>query len=652
MSDAPPGTPGYQRFFAELKRREVFRVAAVYGAVGFVVLQVADLLAEGLALPDVVLRTATFLVLIGFPIAVVLAWAYERTPQGMKRTDPAATGEIDAIVAESPSKRWPAGLLALAGVAALVWGAWLVGKRAGESGAETAEPSMTAETSGSGRTAPGTDAVLQLAYADLSEDARPSIAVLPFVNMSSDEEQEYFADGMTEELLNALAKIRELRVAGRTSSFQYKGQDKDLRQIGDELGVRYLVEGSIRKQDDQLRITAQLIDAEDSFHLWSETYDRKLDDIFAVQEEISTSIAEALEVSLGLSGDEALVIPTADLAAYDLYLAGQARLRERNEGVAEAVRLYGAAVARDSGWAPAWAGLAQAQALVPYYSTTEATEVAVEGVTTEEWEFALAEAERAARRALELDPYNAAAEVALGNVIRDRRQWQAAERHYLRALEIDPDNVEAHQQYAEHLAAVGRQDEAVRSAERGVELDPTSAIRSYVLGYILVDLGRNADAVAPLERARELDPELLRVLPTLSDAYGALGDWDRAEQTIRDGLATGAQLLGASSAVEQALLDRQMAEYYGAMRSADGRALEACCAEVVYPWEYGLIGDIERALDALEKLAASDPGYGNKWLGSLWSPLWDGYRSDPRFVETLRRVNLEGVEPQRSPTGT
>ncbi|MBK5097199.1 MAG: tetratricopeptide repeat protein [Gemmatimonadetes bacterium] len=649
MSDAPPGTPGYQRFFAELKRREVFRVAAVYGAVGFVVLQVADLLAEGLALPDVVLRTATFLVLIGFPIAVVLAWAYERTPQGMKRTDPAATGEIDAIVAESPSKRWPAGLLALAGVAALVWGAWLVGKRAGESGAETAEPSMTAETSGSGRTAPGTDAVLQLAYADLSEDERPSIAVLPFADMSREGDQEYFADGMTEELLNALAKIRELRVAGRTSSFQYKGQDKDLRQIGSELGVRYLVEGSIRKQDDQLRITAQLIDAEDSFHLWSETYDRELDDIFAVQEEISTSIAEALEVSLGLSGDETLVIPTADLEAYDLYLAAQARLRQRNEGVAEAVRLFGAAVARDSAWAPAWAGLAQAQALVPYYVRAE---FGLEGVTKEAWERSLADAEQAARRALELDPSNAEAEVALGNVIRDRWQWQAAEAHYVRALEIDPDNVEAHQQYAEYLAASGRLDEALRSARRGVELDPTSAVRVYVLGYILRSNGRYDESISAELRAIELDSTLVRAQFGLIQSYALIGEFDRAESRGTDVVIPLVAEMDGLSSEERSTWEAEYRSMFEALGNGDAAALEACCPRQANSYTFSLIGDMDRALDALALEARTSVNFGTFAQSRMWMAHWDDVRSDPRFQEAARIYNLEGVEPHRSPPGS
>ena len=649
MSDKPPGTPGYQRFFAELKRREVFRIAAVYGAVGFVVLQVADLLAEGLALPDVVLRAATFLVLIGFPIALVLAWAYERTSEGVKRTDPAATGEIDSIVAQPPAKRWPAGLLALAGVAVLVWGAWLVGKRAGESGAEAAAPSMTAETSGSGQTATGTDAVLQLAYADLSEDERPSIAVLPFADMSREGDQEYFADGMTEELLNALAKIRELRVAGRTSSFAYKGEDKDLRQIGNELGVQYLVEGSIRKQDDQLRITAQLIDAEDSFHLWSETYDRQLDDIFAVQEEISMSIAEALEVSLGLSGDETLVIPTADLAAYDLYLAAQARLRERNDGVAEAVRLYTAAVARDSGWAPAWAGLAQAQALIPYYVRVDG---GLQGVTTETWERSLADAEQAARRALELDPSNAEAEVALGNVIRDRWQWQAAEAHYVRALEIDPDNVEAHQQYAEYLAGSGRLDEALRSARRGVDLDPTSAIRVYVLGYILRSNGRYDESIAAMIRAIELDSTLLRAQFGLSFTYLLIGDFDRAESRATNVIIPLVAELDSLSPEERSTLEVDTHSMFEALRNGDGAALEACCPQQANPYTYSMIGDMDRALDALVHRARTDVRFGTIAQHTMWMAAWDDVRSDPRFQEAVRIYNLEGVEPHRSPPGS
>ena len=647
MSDKPPGTPGYQRFFAELKRREVFRIAAVYGAVGFVVLQVADLLAEGLALPDVVLRAATFLVLIGFPIALVLAWAYERTSEGVKRTDPATTGEIDSIVAQPPTKRWPAGLLALAGVAALVWGAWLVGKRAGESGAEAAASPLTAETSGSGQTATGTDAVLQLAYADLSEDHRPSIAVLPFADMSPDGDQEYFADGMTEELLNALAKIRDMRVAGRTSSFAYKGEDKDLRVIGDELDVRYLVEGSVRKQGDRLRITAQLIDAESSFHLWSEAYDRTIDDVFAVQEEIAEAIAEELQVSLGLDEQASLVAPTADLDAYEMYLTGRARMRERGAGVHEAVRLFEAVVARDSAFAPGWAGLAQAYALTPFYEPGAVTDETGADI----WGPALDASEQAAVRALAIDPRAAGAEIALGNVFRDRWEWEQAEAHYLRALEIDPDDAEAHQQYAELLAAVGREDEALRSARRSVALDPTSAIRLNVLAYILLQNDRAEESIAQAELAIVHGPELPQPYRNLSRAHLVLGNVDEAEMWER---REHIPRLGFDSETAE-LRDRQAEARFAALRTGDVEAYDRCCKSSTTPGDYAIMGDAGRAIEALRDWHLDRPRFNALPFNRLWSPGLDSLRDDPRFQEVLEEIlahgGLGGAQLQRAPAG-
>jgi TolB-like protein/thioredoxin-like negative regulator of GroEL len=642
--------PIHQRLFAELKRRHLFRVMAVYGAVGFVILQVVELLVPALLLPEWTYRLVALLLLVGFPIAIVLAWAFESTPDGVRRTDPAESGELEAIAAAPAAKRWPSGLLAVAGAAVLIGSVWLAGRRAGESASEP-RMSRTADAgeiaAGTRGAAAGDDAVLQLAYADLSDDTRPSIAVLPFADMSREGDQEYFADGMTEELLNALAKIRELRVAGRTSSFQYRGQEKDLRQIGEELGVRYLVEGSIRKQDDRLRITAQLVDADDSFHLWSETYDRTLDDIFAIQEEISEAIAAALEVSLGLTGDETLVMPTADLGAYDLYLAAQARVRERGDGVKEAVRLYEAAVARDSAWAPAWAGLAQARALLPYYPDSVIGSVE----SRDEWKQSLDDAEAAARRALAIDPSNSGAEVALGNVMRDRRQWGDAEPHYLRALQIDPDNVEAHQQYAEYLAASGRLDEALRSARRGVDLDPTSAIRLLVLGYILRVNGHSPQAIATLERAVEIDPSLLRAQFNLAGTYVSSGDFDQAERVLLEETFPRLEASGRMTSEERATRSEQVRREMAALRGGDIEELEACCAPVSWG-SYLKLGEEEKALDALAAHARADVGFGTVRQSGMWVARWDGLRSDPRFREAARLMNLEGVEPRRAPPGS
>ena len=630
MSNAP----GYQRFFAELKRRKVFRVAAVYGATGFVVLQVADLLAEGMELPSVVLKTTTFLVLLGFPIAVVLAWALELTPEGVKRTDPAETGELEAIASQPAGKRWPAGVLALLGVAALVAGAWWVGR----STAPGAEDSASAANSGSGGDR-GAE-VLQLAYADLDADQRPSIAVLPFADMSPDGDQEYFADGMTEELLNSLAKIRDIRVGGRTSSFAYKGQDKDLREIGSELGVQYVVEGSVRKQDDRLRITAQLVDATDNFHVWSESYDRTIDDVFAVQEEIAEAIAEELQVSLGIDEKQSLVAPTGDLDAYELYLTARSKMRERGEGVEEAVQLFEATVARDSGWAPGWAGLAQAYSLVPHYQDAESRD---EYWST--WETSIDASEAAAIRALELDPRNAGAEVALGNVARERWEWESAERHYLRALEIDPDDVEAHQQYAELLTAIGRLDEGLRSARRAVALDPTSAIRLNVLGYILLANRRIEEAIPQLELAIVHGGAFPGPYNNLERAYVRLGDYDRAEAIARDEILPRFFDPGASEQEqEEVRLELQLG--YDAIRAGDTSAFSACCDRNGWDFELVLaLGDTARAFEDLAGSFLERPRIGPIYY-AIWTEALDGYRADPRYQEMLRYAGLEGVEPK------
>ncbi len=216
----------YQQFFAELKRRKVFKVAAVYGAASFILLQMADLLGQGLRLGDTFLPFITAIVLLGFPLALILAWAFEVTPEGVQRTGAASAGEIEGLVSAPISQRWPAGLMALAGVGALVAGAWWVGRQTAVESATSSADNIAA--------AP---AEVRLAFVDPSEDPRPSIAVLPFADMSRDGDQEYFSDGITEEILNTLAKIHDLRVSARTSAFAYKNVQLNLRDIGLELGV-------------------------------------------------------------------------------------------------------------------------------------------------------------------------------------------------------------------------------------------------------------------------------------------------------------------------------------------------------------------------------------------------------------------------------
>jgi TolB-like protein/Tfp pilus assembly protein PilF len=472
------------------------------------------------------------------------------------------------------------------------------------------------------------------------------VAVLPFADMSPEGDQEYFADGMTEELLNTLAKIRELRVAGRTSSFAYKGQEKDLREIGRELGVRYLVEGSVRKQDDRLRITAQLVDAGDNFHLWSDAYDRTMDDVFAVQEDIAGAIAGELQVSLGLEEGDGLVAPIYDLEAYEKYLTARALMRERGAAVHEAVRLLEEVVASDSTWAPGWAGLAQAHSLTPFYNPGDYTQTG-----EETWGPALAAAEEAAFRALELDPRVAGAEVALGNVFRDQWEWAKAEQHYLRALSLDPDDVEAHQQYAEMLAGSGRADEALRSARRAVALDPTSAIRLNVLGYILETNGRIGESIAQLEVAVVHGADFPMPYINLSRAHMLLGNLDEAERWDREEYIP---RLGFDAETSE-LWDGAAAARFRAFRTGDRDAYERCCSGRGPASDYLLLGDTLQAIEVLGDRYLGRPRFNGGALHELWSPLLDGIRDDPRFREVfdeiLEYAGLEGAVLKRAPAG-
>ncbi|HSM07418.1 MAG TPA: hypothetical protein VLA33_00190 [Gemmatimonadota bacterium] len=297
MSETPSSLP---RLFAELKRRRVFRVMAVYGATAFVLLQAADLLAQGMGLSDQVLRITTFLVLVGFPIAVVLAWAFESTPDGVRRTEDATPEEISAIIALPASRRWPAGLLALAGVALLV-GGWWIGRQGGAQAANMGSTTSVADAS----------------------TAAASIAVLPFADLSEAGDQAWFADGLAEEILNSLAALHELKVTARTSSFQFRDGDRDITEIADTLGVAHVLKGSVRRIGDELIVTAQLIRAADGTHLWSNTYQRDAADLFDVQRDVAEKVAAALDIFLDDRKREAMFrTGTRDVEAFEAYLRG------------------------------------------------------------------------------------------------------------------------------------------------------------------------------------------------------------------------------------------------------------------------------------------------------------------------------------------
>ncbi|MCL7985450.1 MAG: adenylyl cyclase, partial [marine benthic group bacterium] len=310
--------PAHQRFFAELKRRKVFRSAALYGAGAFAVLQVADIVFPAVGLPDSAITWLVVLSVLGLPVAVVLAWTFDLTVEGMRRTEMAETAELEAIAMQPRSQRWPAGILALVGIGLLMLGSWWVGVRSSGSD-EAADPGAAAGE-------------VQ------SAESVESIAVLPFVNIGGDPSDEPFSDGLTEELGNALAQIEGLQVAARSSAFAFKDQDVGVRAIGRELGVGSVVEGSVRRSGGTVRVSAQLSRTSDGFRLWSNSWERELTaaNVFAIQDEITTDIARALTRELRPGAATAISARrTEDLEAYDLYLLGRHRWATRD---VEAIR--------------------------------------------------------------------------------------------------------------------------------------------------------------------------------------------------------------------------------------------------------------------------------------------------------------------------
>jgi len=601
-----PSASGYKRFFAELKRRKVFQVAAVYGAGMFGVLQGADILVQALHLPESLVTLAAVLGLLGLPMALFVAWVFERSPDGLIRTEDAAPGELTQIIAAPPANRWPVGLAAAAGTALLLVGTWLVlGRPAadpgGESGSVGAPSAVAGEATGE-----------TVAVSDLS------IAVLPFEDMSEAGDKEYFSDGLSEELIDALARVDNLQVAARTSSFAFKEGSADIRTIADSLGVANVLEGSVRASGDRLRITAQLIQASDGFHLWSESYDRELTDVFEVQEEIAEAIAIALLGTLGLEHGADFSVARTDIEAYEQYLLGRAFVSQRGDALHRAEEHFRAALAIDSMYAPAWGGLAEVYALYPYYASVD-------------FEESLASSEEAARRALALDPNSANAHVALGSVLRERRQWKDAERELRRAVQLAPESSEAHGELSQYLLAVGDTEGAMNAARRSLALDPLSHHKLGLVGVYGLAARHYEEAVEILWRVRGFTISPISLTQFL--AYE--GRFDEAERAAR----------------LEPLVEDLLTSMVAAARARPGsaerqRGLELVGGDARLPMAQGggpmqaiwlvILGEEDEAIPQLEELFEG-PVIGLEVIGM---PMFDPIRDHPRFQAIIEGLHL------------
>jgi len=463
-------------FFEELKRRNVFRVAIGYIITAWLLLQVVDLVLENIKAPDWVMQVFMLALAIGFPLAIFFAWAFEMTPEGVKRE--ADVDRSQSIAPQTGRKMDRNIIIAMA----LALAYFTYDKF---SGPDEGVSSISQDT-------------LQSTNNTVEENSIPaptekSIAVLPFVDMSAEGDQAYFADGISEEILNVLVKTRSLKVAGRTSSFQFRDNKRDLKSIGEQLGVDHILEGSIRKANNRVRITAQLVTANDGFHLWSETYDRDLTDIFAIQDEIARAIVDALAIELNLGGgDQELVkVSTSNMDAYDRYLEGRGLIAQRLD-FPRAIDLLNEATELDPNFAAGWAANAQAHALSIYY---------VPGNHTETKKLA----ESMADKALEIDPNLSMAHSVLGDIYRDRYEWMKAKSSYLRALTLNPDDVEANEQYAQMLWRANYFEEALKHSSKAAELDPLSQLYLTVNASLLYINGDHAGGWAEINRILEMN---------------------------------------------------------------------------------------------------------------------------------------------------
>jgi TolB-like protein len=595
--------PEYQRLFAEFKRRSVFRAAAVYGATAFLVIEAADLIFPRIPLPEWTVTLVVWLALLGFPVALGLAWVYERTPEGVKPTDPAETGELDAIAAQPARRRWPAGIAALIGIVLLGLGAWWTLTRTGP-GAQSYE----------------------------------SIAVLPFANLSDDPENQYFSDGLADELLNALAGVEDLQVAGRTSSFSLRDRGLDLREIGDTLNVRAVLEGSVRRTEDRVRITARLVDAETGFQLWSQDYDREIMDIFRVQEELAGSIVQAMLPRLGTEAGDLFRGGTSDLQAYDLYLGCRQNWYSRNiDQLWEAVEQCEEAVALDPEFALAWSGLADAIDALAFRSVRA--------------EALVPRAMVAAQRAVLLDPELAEGWTSWGTLASEmERDWPTAELALRRAIERKPSNAYARAMLGDMLRNQGRVKEAIEQQRAALRLDPLSPVIHGVLAISLTAAHEYAEARSLFERtlAEGGDEAAAHQFLFLSGPlFGLTGD------AMADHATAVARLMRAEDPESAAVLGHAFAadESVGSgvrLITQARQIAEALIADSVFNARQSAViftrlGDHETAIQWLERAAAAN----DLSLGmASTDPSLDPLREDPRMQALMDALGLpNGYDP-------
>ena len=583
-------------FFSELKRRNVYKVAVAYAVVGWLLVQVATQVFPFFEIPNWAVRFVVLAIVIGFPVALVIAWAFELTPQGLKRTEVA-----DAMPPASIGRKRYAWIYIVVIGAVISAALFFIGRFTVQNKTTTAAP---------------------------NDIPSKSIAVLPFDSLSEDKSNAYFAEGVQDEILTRLAKVADLKVISRTSTQRFKSAPSDLRDIAKQLGVMNILEGSVQKANDKVRVNVQLINAMNDAHLWAEIYDRKLTDIFATESDIAKTIAETLQAKL--TGSEKTAMskkPTANPEAYELYLKGRFFWNKRTAAdLRKGIDYFNQAISKDPSYALAYAGLADSYVILSVFGAASPQD-------------SIPQARAAAKKALELDDTLAEAHASAGRIAGPYDfEFERSIAEFERAIQLNPNYAMAHHWLSwGPLTALGRFDRAIAEGKRAVELDPLSLINNADLGgNVYLNSRRYDEAIAQLRKTIEIDPRFYIAHYYLGQAFQlkgqlteAIAEYQKAVELDDDPEAL-AYLGQAYARVGQ----RDEAQKILA------RLTEEAKSRYVSGYSMALmfmgLGDKEHAIDALER--AYREGAGNDLFTIRVDPMLDDLRGQPRFEALAEKI--------------
>ena len=585
-------------FFAELKRRNVYKVAVAYGIVAWVLIQVSDTVFPRLNLPDRAVTLVIVLLILGFPVALVVAWAFELTPEGIKRTE-------DIAPSESITRRTGRKATALIVIAAFVAAALFAWQYYQSNAISVA-----------GVTASPT------AIADMS------IAVLPFENASGNPETEYLSDGISEALINSLTELQQLKVVARSTAFRYKNREIDPQEVGRVLKVRTVLMGAVRQMAERMHVQVDLVDAITGAQLWGEKYERNVTDTVNIKQAIAREVTNVLRVKL--SGEEKQKLVREDTAnpeAYQSYLQGLFHWNRRTtESLKQAEARFQDAIRKDPGYARAYAALAQTYAIFPSYSAGSPIE-------------SYSKAKAAAQRALELDPTLVEAYVALAGAVLDL-DWnlQESNRLFERAIELNPHYPTAHHWYGEiNLLASKEPEKAIAHLKKAQELDPLSPIINADLGEVYINARQYDKATEQLQRTVAMEPNFHVARMNLGIAYTFEG---RHEEAVREFLR--ARQLSEDPRVLARLgyvygLMGRKAEALALLSDLSAKATEQYVSRFRFAHIYIGLGEADKAFTELE---AGYQDHSPECEYLTYEPIYDSIRDDPRFVALVKKIGF------------